>query len=514
MRPFISFAVAGLVAFAAAPAQIHPAMAQKAKDTIRIAVNDSFAILDTYHFSLDEAAAFDRGVYLPLISYDQAKKQWVNLMTKSFRRIDPLTIEFDLREDITFHNGNKFDAADVKGTLEYLADPNVKIKFKSRYDWVKNVEILGPYKVRLHAKRAFSTDLGMLAYRMRMRDIETLNALADKAEYGKNPNGVGPYRVISIDRNAGLALEAVPNHWEGGHYFPQPVKKVRALFIPDRQTQVAQLMTGNIDLMRNITRDDAKNLAANPNLAVTPTGSEMLLYVTLDAAGRSKNKAMTDVRVRKAFIMAIDRKSLMTHILPGGDIAYMNKAICFPTTIACAPTTDVYAYDPAEAKKLLAEAGFPNGLDLVLHAHEPVKYVAEAIAGEVRKVGIRASVESMPSAAYVRMRGDGEFTAFTGFFPAGTHPDTAVLNDFFFNDSRDYWQDPMIHQAMADGDKEFDDAKRTALYTPILDKVNREAYILPVSELPIVWAHHKDVVIKPNPLTSSLPNLGDYGWKK
>jgi peptide/nickel transport system substrate-binding protein len=273
-------------------------------------------------------------------------------------------------------------------------------------------------------------------------------------------------------------------------------------------------MTGNIDLMRNITTDDAKNLAANPNLAVTPTGSEMLLYVTFDAAGRSKNKAMTDARVRKAFVMAIDRKSLMTHILPGGDIAHMNRAICFPTTIACAATTDVYGYDPGQAKKLLAEAGFANGLDLILHAHEPVKYVAEAIAGEVRKVGIRASVESMPSAAYVRMRGNGEFTAFTGFFPAGTHPDTAVLNDFFFNDTRDYWQDAMIKKAMEDGDAEFDDAKRTALYTPILDKVNREAYILPLSELPIVWAHHKDVVVKPNPLTSSLPNLGDYGWKK
>jgi peptide/nickel transport system substrate-binding protein len=509
MRSVLSFVAAGVAALFSYQVQ-----AQKAEDTVRIAVNDSFAILDTYHFSLDEAAAFDRGVYLPLISYDQAKKQWVNLMTKSFRRIDPLTIEFELRDDISFHNGNKFDAADVKGTLEWLADPNVKIQFKSRYDWVKSVEILGPYKVRIHAKKAFSTDLGMLAYRMRMRDIETLNALADKSEYGKNPNGIGPYRVTSIDRNAGLALEAVPNHWEGGKYFPQPVKKVRALFIPDRQTQVAQLMTGNIDLMRNITTDDAKNLAANPNLAVTPTGSEMLLYVTFDAAGRSKNKAMTDARVRKAFVMAIDRKSLLTHILPGGDIAHLNNAICFPTTIACAPTTEVYAYNPAEAKKLLAEAGFPNGLDLVLHAHEPVKYVAEALAGEVRKVGIRASVESMPSAAYVRMRGAGEFTAFTGFFPAGTHPDMAVLNDFFFNDTRDYWQDAMIKKAMEDGDAEFDDAKRTALYTPILDKVNKEAYILPLSELPIVWAHHKDVVVKPNPLTSSLPNLGDYGWKK
>ena len=116
-----------------------------------------------------EASAFDRIVYLPLISYDQNKKQWVPVLAKAFKRIDNLTIEFELREDVTFHNGNKFDAADVKGTLEYLADPATKIRFKSRYDWVKSVEILGPYKVRLHASRPVVMDYGFLSFRMRMR---------------------------------------------------------------------------------------------------------------------------------------------------------------------------------------------------------------------------------------------------------------------------------------------------------------------------------------------------------
>jgi peptide/nickel transport system substrate-binding protein len=503
-----------LLAVGLLAAGTHAAFAQKSEDTVRIAVNDTFAILDGYHAPLDEAAAFDRIVYLPLISFDQKQKKMVNVLSKSLKRIDDKTIEVELRDDVVFHNGNKFDAADVKGTLEYLADPATKIPFKVRYDWVKSVEILDPYKVRIHQVKSFATDLGMLAYRMRMRDIETMNALADKTEYGKNPVGTGPYRVTSIDRNTGMALERVENHFEGGHYYPAPAKRVKALFIPDRQTQVAQLMTGNIDLMRNITSDDEKNLALNPNFAVTPTGSEMLLYATLDAAGRSKNKAMTDVRVRKAFIMAIDRDQLIKHLIPGGAIAYKNKSICFPTSLACAPTTDVYGYNPAEAKKLLAEAGYPNGLDLTLYAHEPVKYVAEAIAGEVRKVGIRASIEPLPNAAYTRLRGQGEFTAFVGFYPSGTHPDVAVMNEFFFGGDRDYWKDDMIQKAMADGESEFDEAKRTALFTPVLDKINTEAYILPISELPIVWAHNKDIVLKNNPLTGSLPMLGDYGWKK
>ena len=508
-RAYLSIFAAGLTALVTTAA-----LAQKADDNVRIAINDSFATLDGFHAPSDESSAFDRIVYLSLIGYDQKQKQWVPILAKSFKRIDNLTIEFELREDVTFHNGNKFDAADVKGTLEYLADPALKIRFKSRYDWVKNVEILGPYKVRLHASRPVVMDYGFLSFRMRMRDIETMNALEDKADYGKTAIGTGPYRVASIDRNAGIMLERVENHFEGGHYYPAPVKKVRALFIPDRQTQVAQLMTGNLDLIRNITSDDEKNLATNPNLVVTPTGSEMLLYTTFDAAGRSKNKAMMDARVRKAFIMAIDRDQLLKHLIPGGASAIKTNAICFATSIACETKTDVYPYNPAEAKRLMAEAGYANGFDLTLDVHEPVRYIAEALAGEVRKIGIRASIVSMPIALYVKRRDDGEFTAFTGFNPAGTHPDAAQILDFFFGADRDYWQDPMILKNIELGEAEFDDKKRTALYTPILDKVNQEAYIFPISELPIVWAHHKDVVLKPNPLSNSLPMLGDYGWKK
>ncbi|MCD6074181.1 MAG: hypothetical protein K0Q70_1064, partial [Rhodospirillales bacterium] len=424
------------------------------------------------------------------------------------------TMELELRDNIAFHNGNKFDAADVKATMEYLANPSTKIPFKQRYDWIKSVEILDPYKVRIHQSRSFSSDVGILAFRLRLRDKETMDTFADQTEYGKNPNGTGSYRVTSLDRNAGLVVEAVPNHWEAGKYFPQHVKKVRALFIPDRQTQIAQLMTGNIDLIRNVSDDNAKNLVLNPNLAVTATGSGNLLYVTFDAAGRSKNKAMTDKRVRQAFIQAVDRDALLKHIIPGGSMVQKNKAYCFSNMLACAPTTEVYPFDQAQSKKLLAEAGFANGFDLVLHAHDPVKYVAEAIAGEVRKVGIRASIESLPNAAYVRMRGQGEFTAFVGSFPAATHPDTSVVNEFFFTGDRDYWQDAMIQKAMAAGETEFDEAKRAALYTPILDKANTEAYLLPITELPTVWAHHKDVVLRPNPMSQSLPLLGDYGWKK
>jgi ABC-type transport system substrate-binding protein len=115
---------------------------------------------------------------------------------------------------------------------------------------------------------------------------------------------------------------------------------------------------------------------------------------------------------------------------------------------------------------------------------------------------------------YVKKRGDGELTAFVGQYPTGTHPDMVTLWDFFFTGNRDYWKDDVIAKIAAAGNVEFDDAKRAALYTPALNRVNEKAYIFPVSEMPMLWAHNKDVVVMPDLLADSAPVLGDFMWKK
>ena len=498
--------------FASAPA-FHPALAQKSEDTIRLAVNDPFNTIDSYTIGHEESNTFIRVLYQHLISFDEYKKTWVPVLAKSFKRVDSKTLEFDLREGIKFHNGNPFNADDVKYLIEYLIAPDSKVMFKDRYSWIKGVEILSPYKIRIHQNNSFSTDLGTLAYRIRIYDKETHEPLAEKSDYGRVAIGTGPYKLVSLDRNKGALVERTDNQFSDLPYFKTPVKRVQGVFLPDKQTRIAQLMTGGIDLMRNIGPDEAQALAGNPNLGVTATSSATILYATLDAVGRSGNKIMTDERVRKAFIMAVDREKIVRALVPGGDKAYMMRSICLPTMLGCSPTTDPIKYDPEGAKKLLAEAGYPNGFDLQVDAFEPVKYVAEAITGDLRKVGIRASVQPLNSTVYVKKRGDGEFTAFVGNYPTGTHPDMATMWDFFFAGNRDYWKDSFIDKVYAEGNQEFDDAKRAALYTPALNRVNEKAYILPISEMPMLWAHGKDVVVSENVLSASSPVLGDFAFK-
>jgi peptide/nickel transport system substrate-binding protein len=271
-------------------------------------------------------------------------------------------------------------------------------------------------------------------------------------------------------------------------------------------------MTGNIDIIRNVTADTAREVGKDPNARVTATHAGLMLYVQLDALGRSDNKVMKDQRVRKAFMEAIDRKELARTVIPGGESAEMLDGICVPADVGCASSTKPAEYNPEDAKKLLAEAGYPNGFDLEFDVHEPIKEIGEAIAGQLRKVGIRASVRPLPIALYVRMRGEGKFTAFLGFYPTGAQPDMDNIFDLFFNDTRDYWGDPVIQAAQKAGAIENDEAKRREIYKAGIDQVNKMNYILPVADLPLVMLHSKDVRILEDTLSPINTGVDDFAW--
>jgi peptide/nickel transport system substrate-binding protein len=504
--------VTGILALAAAALlAAAPASAQKSKDTLRFVINDMFGAIDPYNFPHDEGGSMYRTIYSNLIDFDEWNGKFVPSLAKSWKRIDNQTTEFELRDDITWHDGSKFTAADVKATTEWLGDPATKIRFKDRYEWAET-EVLGDYKIRIKSKYPFSTDLSALAYRVKILNGNVMKSLSSMNDYGRlKPVGTGVYKVTKFDQNTGLEVEAVANHWDKSGYGRAPVKRLHGIPVPDRQTQIAKLLTGEVDLLRNVQPEHAKELGAQ-GFTVLPTPAQNLLYITLDAAGRSKSKLMTDERVRKAFIMAIPRDLIVKTYVPGGEMAEQPMGICFKKTVACEITSPVIKYDPDGAKKLLAEAGYPNGVDLLLEVFDPVKQIAEAVAGEVRKVGFRTQVQTLTLGVYVKRRGDGEFTAFMGFYPTAAQPDAANLFDFFFAQDRDYWKDESLHKIMEQANLEFDIAKRTKIYTPGLNRVNEKAYIHPISELPLVFVSNKDAKVLNNTLSAAESRLGDYAW--
>jgi peptide/nickel transport system substrate-binding protein len=493
-----------------------PAVAQKSKDTLRLAINDPFSTVSSYCVPLDEVGYFTRGIYSTLISYDEYNQKFVPSLAKSWTRINPTTVEFELRDDITFHNGNKFDADDVIVTNEFLQDPKIQIQYKNRYFWVKKIEKLSPYKIRIESNEVMAVDLQTLAYRFRIQDAESYNSLSDKCDYGRlTPYGTGPYKVVSVDRNQGIVVERFDGLKLDPKYGSAPIKRIQGVPVPDRQTQIAQLLTGGVDVVRNVSPDNAAELAKNPNLAISTLPTTSFYYIILDAAGRSGNKAVMDPRVRKAIMMAIDRDTLIKNIVPGGDTGVAEKMMgyCFSTNTGCKYSVKYPDYNPGEAKRLLTEAGYPNGFDIVYDVFAPVKAVGEAIAGDLLKVGIRATVNSVPINVFYKKWTGGETSMVSVSYPTSSFPDVGNILDTFFGGDRDYARDPIITKAMADGERELDPAKRADIFEKALNQATEMGYAMAVSSMPTVFAHSKDTEIRKNPLSAGDYMISDHYWK-
>jgi peptide/nickel transport system substrate-binding protein len=492
-----------------------PASAQKAQNSLRLALNFPLPALSTYDFPIDEASVFSHEIYDSLVKYDEFKQKLVPALAKSWKQVDDMTLEFELRDDVRFHNGDRVESSDVKATIDYITDPKAKITYQARFTWMKEVEILSPTKFRIHSNEPTATGLNTIAYRVLIWNGKILGKLADRADYGRTSIvGTGPYKIVHLDTNKGVAVERNPNYNVVPDYKKPTIQRISAQPIPDRQTQSAEFMVGKIDVLRNVAPDVAKALAEGPGAEITYVDTADLFYLAMDSVGRSGNKALSDIRVRRAISMAINRDEIIKHIVPGGHVAQKLDVDCFKTTIACSHTIPAPKYDPAEAKRLLAEAGYPDGFDLQYMVYTPNKPIGEAIAGELRKVGIRATIQLAEISLYRRLQGDGKLQAWSVLFSTGSNPDAGNIFSVLFGDAvMPYYKDDVIIDAMKRGEAEFDTNKRNLIYQRAFDRINEMHYHMPISSVPTVFVHSKDVKIKQGTLSADKIYLTDMEWK-
>lgn len=497
----------------AAALMVGPAAAQKSADTLRSAVTEPFPSLSPYVYPATEASFVYYTVFQNIIAYDERNSKFVPVLAKSWKRVDDKTLEFELADGKKFHNGDPVTADDVVATVKYATDPGINFRFKENHGWIESIEKTGPLSFRVHAKTSNATDLMHFAFRAPVFNGKILNGFEDKSDYGRRSAiGSGPYKVTSFDRNAGVALERAETHKDDA-VWKAPIGKLRVGFVPDRQTQMARLLTGNVDLMFNVSPDDAKELAAKPDIRITEIDSLTVLYVLMDAIGRSGKKELQDPRVRQAMLMAIDREALIDAVVPGGKVATRLNVLCFDVMAGCHHTTKPAAFDPEGAKKLLAEAGYPDGFDVTLDTQLRARNIATAISGMLRKINVRASINALETTVMFKRWQDGEVQVLVNNAPAANWPDASYILGINYGSAlRDTVRDPAIHKAMADGAATHDPAKRREIYKAAFDRMNQLHSHYPISSMPVAWAHTRDVKFVPNPLSTTRTFLSDVAW--
>ncbi len=312
------------------------------------------------------------------------------------RLVAPTVWEFKLRPGVKFHNGEPVDAEAVKFSLERLVDPKLKLRGATPFAPISHVDVVDPLTVRIHTKTPWPildtlmTGVAILPPKY-YREKELTHV-------ARNPVGSGPFKFVRWVKDERIELEANESYWRGA---PR-IKRLIFKPIPDDAVRVAALQNGEVDVAVNIPPHLANIIANHPRLFLSTAPSVrtiQLMYYTHQFDAQHKLVGpypgpVADRRVRLAMNHAVDVDEVIRTVLDGKGlrVATMLTERHFGFDPKLAPIK----HDPARARQLLAEAGYPGGVDMVLNAphgrYVRDKEVAEAITGQLTKAGIRTTL--------------------------------------------------------------------------------------------------------------------------
>ena len=490
------------------------AQAGTANDTLVFAVPDPISVIDTIYDPKPTNNLLAGDINATLLYYDPRERVFKGEVAESWRQVDPVTYEFKIKKGGKFHDGSELDADDVVYSLNFFVDPAHQFRLKTRFDFMARAEKVDSHTVRVITKGATVESLMRIARACPILPSDAHAKLADKNKWGLAPIGAGPYKVASVDQNKGAILVRNPDYSFAADHTPHSkIGRIHVRPIPDAQTQIAELMTGGIDAIYLPASDQIDALTRDPRFTVTAKAGQTFSYIAFDAVDRSGRPELKDKRVRTAIAQAIDSERIRKSLIASGTKFPRPDAMCFDHQRGCAYSTKPPSYDPARARELLKEAGI-SGLKLEIVA-PTFPMIAEGVAGNLRAIGIQASVRNVNFGAYRQLQGQGKINLLVHMWDAAGTPDIASTTSFFFGGHpRDYWADAEINAWAKAAGEEFDDDKRKALARQLFDKVNREVYIIPIARVPEVWLHIKDLDLGDRDETESMGfRLRHLRWK-
>ncbi|MEE2746569.1 MAG: ABC transporter substrate-binding protein [Pseudomonadota bacterium] len=490
------------------------AIAQKSKNTVRIGYYDPISMVDAVYDPKPETGLTTRVVYDNLVGFDRNTGEFKPLLAKSWKRIDPRTIEFKLRTDIKFHDGSDFDADDVVYTINWLADPKVKFRIKSRYFWISKAVKIDRYTVRVLSKRPQASALMRLALSTNIYPSDVHSKLKVKSTFGRNGIGTGPYKIVSVDPNKGVILEKNPGYKHGGPWKPAgKVNRVHLVPIPETQTQIAQLLIGGLDMMYRVPKDQLADLRKDKRFKATVVNGQLYYYMAIDSIGKSGHPALKDKRVRKALMMAINRDGIRKNLIPGGDKLPSQDAMCYRWQKGCGYSTKPPSYNPEAARRLLVDSGFGKGFDVNITSTLP-SVIPEAVAGDLRKIGVKATISRLTFPAYRKKQRSGKIQILVNQWASGGLADVQSTVNFFHGKSpRNYYGDKIISKTLITGEAQFDDKKRREVYKVAFDRNNTEFYMMPITPNPPTFLHDKDLSIVGGETDTFGASIVGLSWK-
>jgi len=393
---------------------------------------------------------------------------------------DHLSYTFTIRKNARFHNGESVTAEDVKFSFErYKGASATLLK-----DKVKEVQVLSPGQVRFVLKEPwgdFMTFYGTTASGASWIVPKKYVQQVGEDGFKTAPVGAGPYKVVSFKPGVEIVLEAFDAYWRKA----PSVKRLVMRSMPEETTRAAALRNGEVDIVYLLTGPTAEAIRKTPGFKVVAPLLSGAFWLELPDQWDPKSP-WHDRRVRLAASHAIDRQAVNQAETLG--FSRLTGSIV-PRIFQYAVAYEPPAYDPARAKKLLAEAGYPNGFDGGdFYPFPPYNSMGEAIQGYLQAVGIRTRARSMERAAYFtawrEKKLHGMILVITAAFGnAATRLEPyATRNGIYAYGSRPEIDDLYVRQG-----RELDPKKREALLAQIQKTIHDEVLNIPIYELAFIW---------------------------
>ncbi|HEV7664326.1 MAG TPA: ABC transporter substrate-binding protein [Chloroflexota bacterium] len=316
-------------------------------------------------------------------------------LATSWKTLDDNTWQLTLRQGVSFHNGEPFNADAVKFSFARYVDPTIKNGYATLLKPVTEVQIVDPYTVNIKTSEPFAELIETLAQYVEMLPPKAAaepNAVASRAI------GTGPYKFVSWTPNDRFVVQAAGPHWSGQPRLQQVIFRP----IPDATARINELKSGGVDIITNVPPLEIGNLqnAAGISLARATNAGSIILIPSFTNTDVFKTK-----EVRQALQYAIDKDQLIKVVLRGEAVPMTSP---FPKGVVGGNVASLqqYPYDPDKAKALLAQAGYPDGFSFTFKAPDgrylQDKAIAEAITGQLAKVGIKAELETVEWSTYVQ----------------------------------------------------------------------------------------------------------------
>jgi peptide/nickel transport system substrate-binding protein len=455
-----------------------PALAQKSADTLRITWRDAIPDVDPYYNSQRTGMVVAFQAFDCLVYRDPQTMEIKPALATSWKQVDATTIDFTLRQGVTFQNGDPFTADDVVYTInDIIHDKQVAIP--AYYASFAGAEKIDDFHVRL---KLTGVSPAVMEYLAMVTPIwpKTYREKIGADAYAHAPIGTGPYKITKVDGTTEIDLERYDGYYADSPKGRPAIRYIKIHEVPDATTELTELLGGRADWIWGYNADQFANIARMPNLESVRFGTMRVHFMTIDGAGRSgADNPLTKLKVRQAIISAIDRATMAKQLIQGD--SHVIDTPCFPSQFGCDVSAAVkYPYDPARAKQLLAEAGYPNGFDTEVVSYAPTALGA-ALQNYLKAVGINLRINQLQIGAAIQLAEAGKAPMYAGSWGSNSINDVSAFMPYWLGGGLDdYAHDADVQNLLKQAGTTVDSELRRKAYSEAIRLATERVDFIPL----------------------------------